>query len=602
MANAWCINAIWYNWCFLQTLQQLDSACIWVWVQYTAPDPLDDKRFDYITYTDKCWCSCCISWENEILIYATQWTLKNLTLTNDDTNEVVNVKRTDLFWSNWKKTVVRYKTWSFPTSVTDWTLAVEELVQNQYQSSWYNVSWLEDWTQYYFTAFALDIYDNVIDLKSASITTEFWYVANANTLFFIKNNWEISDHSQYNHTMNRYWTSKFYELSNWRKVAHFDWTNGVFSDVFSEANWKTNFTLHVWRRHLSFDWTDPYVAGWLWRKQISWTNTDRRWMHIHEEYNEQKTNIMYWMNSQDWWHPSSSFYTPLPTDSLQLYTVTVNWWTFKMYIDWQLRTTYSWTSIRWWSSTWPRFSIWKLFYPDWTLRVWWPLCYIWQVILEDKTETDSEVLDFYLKTAKQYWDFNNYQEVEYIQSSWSNQDWQYISTWLYWWNVNEVEMEFSFPSLPPSMVVNLLWTRENSTAVSPIRVDEQSKMIPRFWSEVQTWVTLSANTKYKVRTTYSSWNQKVYVDDVLKWSWAITYSYANSHNITIFWLSDNWYIWNRGAFKLYSCKLKYNWNLLRDFVPCYRKSDSVIWLFDKVAWKFYTNVWTWTFTKWPDVN
>ena len=173
MANAWCINAISCDWCLIQTLQQLDSSNIWVWVQFTAPNPLDDKRFDYIKYTDKCWNTCCLSWENEILIYATNWTIKNLTLTNDDANEVVNVKRSDVFWSNRKKTVVRYKTWWYPTSITDWTLAVEELVQNQYASTWYNVSWLSDWTTYYFSAFAVAQDDTIIVVQSSSITPSF---------------------------------------------------------------------------------------------------------------------------------------------------------------------------------------------------------------------------------------------------------------------------------------------------------------------------------------------------------------------------------------------------------------------------------------------
>ena len=173
MANAWCINAYNCDWCLIQTLWTLDSANIWVWVQVCVPDPLDDKRLDYIKYTDKCWNTCCLTWENEILIYATQWVIKNFTLTNDDANEVVNVKRNDIFWSNWKKTVVRYKIWSFPTSITDWTLAVEETTMNQYSSTWYNVSWLSDWTTYYFSAFAVAQDDTIIVVQTNSITPEF---------------------------------------------------------------------------------------------------------------------------------------------------------------------------------------------------------------------------------------------------------------------------------------------------------------------------------------------------------------------------------------------------------------------------------------------
>ena len=55
-------------------------------------------------------------------------------------------------------------------------------------------------------------------------------------------------------------------------------------------------------------------------------------------------------------------------------------------------------------------------------------------------------------------------------------------------------------------------------------------------------------------------------------------------------------------FDLSYCKIYENWTLIRDFVPCYRKSDNVIWLYDLVNNQFYTNSWSWTFTKWPDVN
>ena len=38
-------------------------------------------------------------------------------------------------------------------------------------------------------------------------------------------------------------------------------------------------------------------------------------------------------------------------------------------------------------------------------------------------------------------------------------------------------------------------------------------------------------------------------------------------------------------------------NLLRDMIPCYRKSDNVIGMFDKVSQTFFTNAGTGTFTK-----
>ena len=54
--------------------------------------------------------------------------------------------------------------------------------------------------------------------------------------------------------------------------------------------------------------------------------------------------------------------------------------------------------------------------------------------------------------------------------------------------------------------------------------------------------------------------------------------------------------------KLYSTTIYDDDKLLSDFVPCYRKSDGVIGLYDRVENKFYTNSGTGTFQKGQDIN
>lgn len=377
MANAWCINAIWYDWCFIQTLQNLDSACIWVWVQFTAPNPLDDKRFDYIKYTDKCWNTCCLTWENEILIYATQWTLKNLTLTNDDTNEVVNVKRTDVFWSNWKKTVVRYKTWWYPTSITDWTLAVEELVQNQYSSSWYNVSWLSDATTYYFSVFAVAQDDTIIVVQTKNITTDF---------------------------------------------------------VFA------------WYQQVE------YI-------QSSWTNSTS-WQYINTWIIPTPANTTVKLRTT----PTSSSYSVYLCAVL---TADNNWYYYWLSFTANRRHCWRWTN--WWSWQW---------YP---------------------------IVDF-----------------SYSRNRWS---------WIY-------------------------------------------------------------DVEYR--------NDDFYIDDTLKAD-ATANTTSFTYPMYLFARNNHWTVWSCSSFRLYQCQISQAWTLVRDFRPVYRKSDNVIWLLDIVNKVFYTNQWTWSFTKWPNV-
>jgi len=82
-----------------------------------------------------------------------------------------------------------------------------------------------------------------------------------------------------------------------------------------------------------------------------------------------------------------------------------------------------------------------------------------------------------------------------------------------------------------------------------------------------------------------------------------TFTRTATHSFWLFcwWRLDTSAWANKTSAKLYWCKVTDNGVLQRDFIPCYRKSDSVIWLYDLVNDQFYTNSWTWTFTKWPDL-
>jgi hypothetical protein len=57
--------------------------------------------------------------------------------------------------------------------------------------------------------------------------------------------------------------------------------------------------------------------------------------------------------------------------------------------------------------------------------------------------------------------------------------------------------------------------------------------------------------------------------------------------------------WNYYYFNIYNRNTS---TYERQMIPCYRKSDNVIWMYDIVNWVFYTNNGSWTFTKWNDVD
>lgn len=68
-----------------------------------------------------------------------------------------------------------------------------------------------------------------------------------------------------------------------------------------------------------------------------------------------------------------------------------------------------------------------------------------------------------------------------------------------------------------------------------------------------------------------------------------TQQYTTSNDMFIFCINDHGTASLFGKFKLYYTKI-YNGNeLVRDFVPCYRKTDNKPGLYDRVNGVFYTN-------------
>ena len=105
---------------------------------------------------------------------------------------------------------------------------------------------------------------------------------------------------------------------------------------------------------------------------------------------------------------------------------------------------------------------------------------------------------------------------------------------------------------------------------------------------------------YEATSIIRNWHQEVILDWVSVQSDTASCSQPWSYAMTIF---SRWGSSNYALIKLYSMQIyDVNDDIIRDFVPCYRIADSVIWLYDLVNNVFYTNVGGWTFTKWPDVS
>lgn len=189
-----------------------------------------------------------------------------------------------------------------------------------------------------------------------------------------------------------------------------------------------------------------------------------------------------------------------------------------------------------------------------------------------------------------WWLPAEYQEVEYIESNGSWGNWQYINPWISIesWVSMWIEADFEWNNTSSRAEADLYsvytsnWYIQNWFWENPLRFNCNFNWCT---NTSYTWTpsTVSQNTRFLYEAEWTpGWSDA---------TWC--YLLAQQEN-------NNW-VWFLSA-KLYSVKLYKNNQLVRDFVPCYRKSDTEIWMYDIVNDTFYTNSWTWTFTKGSDVN
>lgn len=186
-----------------------------------------------------------------------------------------------------------------------------------------------------------------------------------------------------------------------------------------------------------------------------------------------------------------------------------------------------------------------------------------------------------------------YQEVEYIQSSGT----QYFIIWNTFKTSYKSVIDFQMITIGSDYVP--LWVRN---------ADHDPNY--RYW--IDAW-----NSYFKIISWWNNWTSTIREDKnrhsitvdkstatVDGTNYSISYvNYTFSDWIWVFYYhSIDWKSWYYASIKLYKLDIyDENWNHIFDGYPCYRKSDSVIWMYDVVWQQFYTNQWTWTFTKWPNV-
>ena len=188
---------------------------------------------------------------------------------------------------------------------------------------------------------------------------------------------------------------------------------------------------------------------------------------------------------------------------------------------------------------------------------------------------------------------STYQEVEYIQSSGT----QYIVIWTSFKTSYKTVIDFQMTATwGDQVVVWLRYSTGSSTKRYWIDAWESNFKVITWWSDWSN--TISEDTN---RHTITINKTTAIVDGT---SYSVSYSnYTFSTWIGVFVYKTSDWLESYSKNKLYKLDIyDENWIHIYDLIPCYRKSDNVIWLYDKVNNQFYTNAWSWTFTKWNNVN
>ena len=199
---------------------------------------------------------------------------------------------------------------------------------------------------------------------------------------------------------------------------------------------------------------------------------------------------------------------------------------------------------------------------------------------------------------------NEYQEVEYIESTGT----QCIDTGIPLNQYRKCEMEFSPTSIGTTQIIDGGYTNtsEQDDTRNYLRIDSDGMLNLQY---------ARSNTSYKLSSVVIASNTKYAISyKMLASSCSLTVNgteYSNLIGVTLITNGNNVFLFGESfkdknstktyeasAFiKLYTAKY-YDSNdiLIRNFIPCYRKLDNEIGLYDLINNQFYTNAGTGVFT------
>ena len=206
----------------------------------------------------------------------------------------------------------------------------------------------------------------------------------ANTIAYYKFNWNLND-ELWNYNWSWNWTGAYYNISANKQAIEL-WRNNT-GNVYSSLSSTPNTILFYMK------WIDLNATPQDWRN-IIWqtTNFDLNWRSFRAVPTQYNSSTVVWK----WYLPNYQYEyinTSIVNTNWHLFTITNLDNSIKLYCDWVLLNTISWSlnatsylKIWWVSSGWYRANI-----------------YMADLILENKVRTADEISKYYNDTKADYW-------------------------------------------------------------------------------------------------------------------------------------------------------------------------------------------------------
>ena len=202
---------------------------------------------------------------------------------------------------------------------------------------------------------------------------------------------------------------------------------------------------------------------------------------------------------------------------------------------------------------------------------------------------NEEALSYLLNIPQEY------QEVEYITSSGS----QYLNLW------------FTPPSNYLKTNIKLYSTQSWDRRAGGIYDGSNRANVHYIWMNNYIWgwfgnndyqkQSFSTNTVYQIEMTANNGNYEIKINwTSYTWTYGGTVQVSTARPYYLFANQENWHAGENFYWRIYYFKVETSQGVIRDLYACYRKSDGVIGMYDKINGVFYTNQGSGSFTKGPN--